>query len=147
MVGIEPHNIEYIADEKAVYATMLITRYGKLIWNIALELFVKVSKPVRLRGCTPVDTVRFESRISVCRKLKRRQAGYIFKAFQYFTEVSRSLAGKAKLSMSGIDVLERETKGCRGGVGRSGNDLITRRRNLTCFNLSFGHVQASIMLR
>lgn len=91
MVGFEPHNIEYIADEKAVYATMLITRYGKLIWRIALELFVKVSKPVRLRGCTPIDTVRFESRISVCRKLKRRQAGYIFKPFQYFTEVSRSL--------------------------------------------------------
>lgn len=50
MVGIEPHNIEYIADEKTVYATMLITRYGKLIWSIALELFVILPRhlPIKL---------------------------------------------------------------------------------------------------
>ena len=110
MVGIEPHDVKHIANEKTVYAPMLIARYCKLIRRIALELLVKVGKPVRLRGRTPVNTVRFEGRVSVCRKLKRRQAGDIFKAFQYFTEVSRSLAGKTKLSMCGIDVLERKAK-------------------------------------
>ncbi len=110
MGRIKPDNMEHVADEKAVYAAMLITRYGKLIRRIALELLVKVGKPVRLRGCAPIDTVRFESRISVCCKLKRGQAGYIFKSFQYLTEVSRSLAGKAKLIMSRVNVLERKAK-------------------------------------
>lgn len=147
VVGIEPYDVEYIANEKAVYAAMLIARYGKLIRRIALELLVKVGKPVRLRGCTPVYTVRFESRVSVCRKLKRCQAGYIFKAFQHLTKVSPSLAGKTKLSMSGIDVLERETEGCRGGSGCTGNDVITRCRYLACLDSPFTHAQASIMPR
>ncbi len=74
VVGVKPYDVEHIANEKAVYAAVLIARYGKLIRRIALELLVEVSKAVRLGGCFPLDTVRFESRISVCRKLKRRQS-------------------------------------------------------------------------
>ena len=73
MVGIEPHDVKHIANEKTVYAPMLIARYCELIRRIALELLVKVSKAVRFGGRFPLDTMRFESRISVCRELKRRQ--------------------------------------------------------------------------
>ena len=110
VVGVEPHDVEHIANEKAVYTPVLIARYGELIRRIALELLVKVSKAVRLRGSFPLDTVRFESRISVCRKLKRRQTRYVFKALQYFAKVSGRLSCETKLSVRGVNVLERKAK-------------------------------------
>lgn len=110
VVRVEPHDVEHIANEKAVYTPVLIARYGELIRRIALELLVKVSKAIRLGGSFPLDTVRFESRISICRKLKRRQTRYVFKALEYFAKVSGRLSCETKLSVRGVNVLERKAK-------------------------------------
>lgn len=70
MVRVKPDNVKDTTNKKTMYAPMFITRYGELVRCVALELLVEVRKTVRFGSRAPFDTMRFERRISVCRKFE-----------------------------------------------------------------------------
>lgn len=55
MCRVKPDNMEYITDEKSMYATIFIARYGKLIRCITLKLFIQMLKSLRFRCSLPIN--------------------------------------------------------------------------------------------
>jgi hypothetical protein len=58
MIGVEPYNMKYITDEKAMYAAIFIAGYRKLVGSVALKLLVQVCESVRFRSAYPIYAMR-----------------------------------------------------------------------------------------